>query len=73
VAQRRQRNALHVVGRDEVAAVDERCGTGAADECERAPRTAADDEPRPLAGGAREAHGVVDDLLVDALLRGGVL
>ena len=73
MAQRRQRDALDVVGRHEIAAFEQCDGARAAHQRQRAARAGALREPRPVARGAREAHRVVDDLPIDALARGDLL
>ena len=67
--QRGQRDALDVVRRHEVAPRHQRDGAPAAHERERAARARAERQARPLARRTHDAHGVVDDLLVDALAR----
>ena len=63
MAQRRQGDGLDVVGRDEVAAVDQRLGAGGAHQRDAAARAGAGCDARPGARGARDAHRVVGHAL----------
>ena len=67
VTQRRQRDALDVIRRHEVAAIEQCDDTSGAHQRDRAARAGADRKSGPVARGAHDAHRVVDDTVIDAL------
>ena len=63
----RQCNAFDVIGRHEIATVDQRDDTCRTHQRDRAARARADRKAWPFARRAHDAHRVVDDAFIDAL------
>lgn len=73
MAQDRQGTALDVVRHHELAAAQQRPRPAATDQGDRRARSGAEGQARPVAGGAGQAHGIVEDLVVDRQVAGDPL